>query len=140
MKLAVILSTSIAAMLLVGCSENNRRSPEDSIAPVSGEVISKGVFTGKSDHIVTGGVEIVSKDDEFYIQLGEDFSLDGAPDPKVGLGKNGYDKKTKSGALEADKGASTYKIPSGVDPKEYDEVYIWCEKFDVPLGVAKLSN
>ncbi|WP_432612907.1 DM13 domain-containing protein, partial [Litoreibacter halocynthiae] len=35
-------------------------------------------------------------------------------------------------------GASTYKIPAGIDPDDYNEVWIWCEKFNVPLGVAKL--
>jgi len=107
---------------------------------VEAGVWAAGSFEGRSDHIVTGSVEVVEQDGSYIIQLGEDFSLDNAPDPKVGLGSDGYDPATKSGDLIALTGASDYAVPAGIDVSAYNEVYIWCEKFDVPLGVAQLQT
>lgn len=103
--------------------------------------VASGTFTGASDHITTGGVEVIKNDDGSHtIVLAADFSLDGAPDPRVGLGKNGfYNGNTDAGVLGNLTGAQSFVIPAGVDVSEFNEVYIWCEKFSVPLGVAKLN-
>ncbi|MEL6482812.1 MAG: DM13 domain-containing protein, partial [Pseudomonadota bacterium] len=72
--------------------------------------------------------------------LAGDFSLDGAPDPRVGLGKDGkYDEATDMGELRSITGLQAYAVPDGVDVSGYNEVYIWCRKFSVPLGVASLD-
>ena len=99
----------------------------------------KGEFTGKSDHVTSGHVEIVTKDGKSQVILKSDFSLDGAPDPKVALGHDGYDKTTLMGKLRSNTGEQVYEVPAGVDVSKMNEVWIWCEKFDVPLGVAKLQ-
>lgn len=94
-----------------------------------------GTFVGASNHITTGTAEIAGN----QVNLLDDFTFDGAPDPKVALGKDGYDKNTLMGLLKSNSGASSYEIPAGIDPSEYNEVWIWCERFNVPLGVAKLN-
>jgi len=94
-----------------------------------------GTFTGKKGHVTTGTVEVL-KD---KVVLLDDFTFDGAPDPKVAFGKDGYDSKTLMGLLTSNNGTSSYQIPAGIDPADYNEVWIWCEKFNVPLGVAKLG-
>lgn len=94
-----------------------------------------GKFKGASNHVTTGTAEL-TKDS---VQLLADFTFDGAPDPKVALGKDGYDKNTLMGPLKKNKGASVYKLPKGINPDDYNEVWIWCERFNVPLGVAKLG-
>ncbi len=94
-----------------------------------------GKFKGASNHVTTGTAEL-TKDS---VQLLSDFTFDGAPDPKVALGKDGYDKNTLMGPLKKNTGASTYKLPAGINPDDYNEVWIWCERFNVPLGVAKLG-
>lgn len=111
------------------------------VAPASAETVSTGTFIGASDHITTGAVEVIKNADGSHtIVLGDDFSLDGAPDPRVGLGKDGfYNGNTDSGVLSNLTGAQSFVVPSGVDVSEFNEVYIWCEKFSVPLGVAKLN-
>ncbi|WP_299203563.1 DM13 domain-containing protein [uncultured Tateyamaria sp.] len=109
--------------------------------PASAEAVSTGTFTGASDHITTGAVEVIKNADGSHtIVLGDDFSLDGAPDPRVGLGKDGfYNGNTDSGVLGNLTGAQSFVVPAGIDVSEFNEVYIWCEKFSVPLGVAKLN-
>ena len=72
--------------------------------------------------------------------LAADFSLDGAPDPRVGFGKDGkYDTATGRGLLKSLNGTQSFTVPAGVDPSDYNEIYIWCLKFSVPLGVAALN-
>ncbi|PTX57869.1 electron transfer DM13 [Litoreibacter ponti] len=93
-----------------------------------------GTFTGQKGHTTTGRVEVLKGS----VELLGDFTFDGAPDPKVALGNNGYDPKTLMGPLKSNSGASSYQIPAGINPDDYNEVWIWCEKFNVPLGVAKL--
>ena len=93
-----------------------------------------GTFKGESNHVTTGTAEIA----DGKVNLLADFTFDGAPDPKIALGKNGYDSKTLMGLLKSNSGASSYEIPAGINPDDYNEVWVWCERFNVPLGVAKL--
>lgn len=95
-----------------------------------------GTFSGLSNHVTSGTAELTSDS----VQLLADFRFDGAPDPKVALGKDGqYDSKTLMGLLKSNSGASTYQLPDGINADDYNEVWIWCEQFSVPLGVARVS-
>jgi hypothetical protein len=94
-------------------------------------------FSGASNHVATGRVEIAKKNGEYVVNLLDDFTFDGAPDPKIAFGNNGYDKSTLMGKLQSNTGASSYTVPAGIIPDDYNEVWIWCEKYNVPLGVAK---
>ncbi|UWR22581.1 DM13 domain-containing protein [Sulfitobacter sp. S190] len=102
---------------------------------------TSGTFTGASDHITTGGVTVVKNaDGTATVTLGPDFSLDGAPDPRVGFGKDGaFVDGTVIGELNALTGEQTYIVPASVNVDDFNEVYIWCLKFGVPLGVAELQ-
>lgn len=107
------------------------------IPAFAGSKTRSGNFSGRSDHITTGKTELSGNS----VVLASDFSLDGAPDPRVGLGKNGkFDPSTDLGALKKLTGKQSYKVGNGINTSDYNEVYIWCRKFNVPLGVAKLGN
>ena len=102
--------------------------------------ISSGEFTGMNDHIVSGKVSIVKTDAGYEIVMADDFLFDGAPDPKVALGKDGaYDPATQIEALKSDSGAQRYIVPASVDITQFNEVHIWCEKFSVGLAIAPLN-
>ncbi len=104
------------------------------------QVISHGTFSGLSDHITTGDVKIIQQDSRFVVVLSETFSLDGAPDPVVGFGRSGeYISASQVAGLRSKTGAQTYQLPVDFTPDAYNEIYIWCEKFSVPLGVAALT-
>jgi len=98
-----------------------------------------GTFSGRSNHVTTGSVTIVTEGGETFVDLGADFTLDRAPDPIVGLGNGTYDPATFMGELASKRGAQRYKVPAGVDASKYSEVYIWCRAADVPLGIASLK-
>lgn len=100
-----------------------------------------GRFTGASDHITTGDVTVTKNADGTHtVTLGENFSLDGAPDPYVAFGKDGaFAKDANLGVLKSKTGAQSYIVPASIDPANFNEIYIWCLKFSVPLGVAQLN-
>ncbi|MEP5760455.1 MAG: DM13 domain-containing protein [Litoreibacter sp.] len=124
------LSLTVSAFIALGAFQ-----------AVAGDTNVKGSFTGASDHITTGGVQIVkTADGGAVVILDSDFSLDGAPDPRVGFGKDGvFDGATDLGALEKISGLQIYVVPASVNTDDFNEIYIWCLKFGVPLGVAELS-
>ena len=102
--------------------------------------VKTGEFTGANKHITTGQVSVVKTPEGYAVVLGSDFSLDGAPDPKVGLGKNGqFDPEAVLGKLVSNNGQSAYLIPASIDINNFDEVFIWCDQFSVSLGSAKIK-
>ncbi|MCH8808261.1 MAG: DM13 domain-containing protein [Proteobacteria bacterium] len=107
-------------------------------ASAEGHVLASGEFRGQSGHAASGGVSVVKTAKGIVVVLGPDFKFDGAPDPKLGFGKNGYVKSTQFSILRSNSGKQTYEIPSTIEPADYTEVWVWCEKFSVPLGVATL--
>ena len=44
------------------------------------------------------------------------------------------------GGLRAFKGSQRYAIPAGIDPKNYQSVIIWCERFSVLISPADLRT
>lgn len=94
-----------------------------------------GTFSGAARYGISGTAEIAGN----QVNLLDDFRFGSAPDPKVALGKDGYDPATLMGKLTNLSGASSYTVPAGIDAAQYNEVWIWCERFNVPLGVAKLT-
>jgi hypothetical protein len=124
---AILLATLIASIAL------------PAVTAAAGE--GSGSFTGASGHNTSGQVEVVETTDGWEVHLKADFTFDGAPDPWVGFGKSGsFAPATDFYRLRSNTGAQVYKVPADVDPAAYDEVYIWCRRYSVPLGVAKLGD
>ena len=98
-----------------------------------------GTFSGLSGHETTGGVEVVQSAEGWEIRLGSDFRFDGAPDPRVGFGQGGaFADGTDFEVLRSNTGEQVYVVPDGIDPAGFDQVYIWCRQFAVPLGAADI--
>ncbi|MEM8799587.1 MAG: DM13 domain-containing protein [Pseudomonadota bacterium] len=141
--LAVALTLALSACGY-GTQENsissNSAATQQAVNLENAELISAGSFSGRSDHETTGKVSLVKTTTGYALVFADDFSLDGAPDPQVGFGKGGsYVNASQVSALQSKTGAQTYALPIGFEPTDYDEVYVWCEQFSVPLGVAKLN-
>ena len=98
-----------------------------------------GEFTGASNHVTKVRAEVFTKYGQTEIILQVDYRFVGAPVSKVALGRNGDDATTLMGKLSKNAGMHSYIVPAGIDASQYNEVWIWCEKFNVPLGVAKLN-
>ena len=110
-----------------------------SVNAYADENLASGSFKGASGHRTSGSVTVVKTANGVKLVLGEDFKFDGAPDAKVGFGKNGkYDGNSQLDALRANKGGQSYDVPASLNIDEYNEVYIWCKQYSVSLGVAKI--
>ncbi|MGB3316766.1 MAG: DM13 domain-containing protein [Albidovulum sp.] len=125
--LTPILAAAVTAMVM--------------IMPMGANAAMKGGFTGANEHVTTGGVQVVrTADGGAVVILDSDFSLDGAPDPHVGFGRDGeFDVASDLGKLMADTGLQIFVVPASVNVEDYNEVYIWCLEFSVALGVASLN-
>lgn len=99
----------------------------------------EGTFTGASGHKTSGSVEVTKENGSIVIKLGESFSLDSAPDAYVALGN--ASKPTEGGLLgklDSWTGEQSYSTPTTAALEDATEVIIWCKKYAVPLGVAKI--
>ncbi|EFL90488.1 DM13 domain-containing protein [Ahrensia sp. R2A130] len=107
---------------------------------MAAEEIATGSFYGESKHVTTGSVTIERDGDKVFVVLGENFSLDGAPNPTLGFTKDGkFDKATEFSDLKKLNGRQVYELPKGIMVSAYDAITVWCAKFAVPLGSAKLK-
>lgn len=130
------------ALLLTACDTQREVSPVVAGTPAMHEAegtrTAFGTFTGASGHVTTGEVFMVRGPDGYVVSLGSDFALDGAPAPHVSLG-DAETARVNLAPLTRTVGSQVYRIPAEVDVGEFDHIYIWCEEFSVPLGVAELE-
>ena len=154
---SIVLALAASA-LLAGCASQgttysaSQAAPQtqqakagygvDSIKPASARTTARGSFVGDAGHVTTGSADVFKHNGGWFVRLGPDFSLDGGPDPKVALGNKalgGYQRGTILGKLTSLNGEQVYALKPGLDIGNYDQVYIWCEQFSVPLGHADLT-
>ena len=149
MKLNIQKSIFIAALTLTVAACSNQNTSAAPVSTTTGAVsqavtshaVSAGTFSGRSDHITTGTAKLVKTENGYIIELSNDFELDGAPDPIVAVGNNEtYSAENKLGALKNRTGGQSYALPDAVAAQQFSQVYIWCEQFSVPLGVATLER
>ncbi len=99
--------------------------------------LGSGSFKGASGHVTKGTVTVQKTAKGYKVRLAKNFFLDGAPDPWLGFGKNGkFVGKTRFSVLRKNKGSQSYVIPASIKAEKYNQVFVWCKKFGVPLGVA----
>lgn len=134
------LAIAAIAALLAACGAQENAAPATPTEAIGGEIVTSGEFSGLSDHVTTGRVTIRKDNDVHYVVLEKDFSLDGAPDPTLGFGNGEYLIETQFSALKNKDGYQTYPLPSELDPTQFTQIYVWCEEFSVPLGVATINQ
>jgi len=103
------------------------------------EVLRSGTLTGVSGHRSSGGVEIVKDGEVVKVVLKADFKLQEAPAARLAWGKDGYARGTIFAKLSKFTGVQEYIVPAGTDLARFNEFWLWCERFDVGLAVAKLN-
>lgn len=105
-------------------------------------ILKTGTFSGfDRQHSGSGTVNIISIDGNNYIRFEEDFSVTNGPDLYVGLGENGeYIKGSELEKLKGNLGSQNYELPSGMDPENVKEVWVWCKAFSVPFAKAVFFN
>ena len=129
LRLAKPLAAGIAAAMLATAAAQAQQAQQ----------ARSGTFEGRGGHESSGGVTVERAGERWVVLFADDFRLDRAPDPRIAFGKDGYDPNSTLGRLKSLRGAARYRLPRTVDPAQYNEVWLWCKKFEVPLAVAKLK-
>jgi hypothetical protein len=113
---------------------------EDIITPEeSAKVISEGMFTGIGIHRGAGTVKLIQVGEKYYVRFEDDFRVTNGPDLFVYFGKDGqHIPETRFGALKGNVGGQNYEIPENLDPKDFNEIWVWCRAFATPFAKAEL--
>jgi len=145
-NLVIFISLFLAAAFAIACGgkvelteaekESGKRAGKQASDSAA---VSSGTLSGQSGHTMSGTVFLKRSEKGYLVEFGEDFKFDGAPAPVVAFGKQGYRKETGIGTLRQNDGRHAYEVPEKIDAAEYDEIWVWCTDYDVPLGTAKLS-
>ena len=126
--------------VLAYASDTSPRNITAAVQTVDAKAELRGSFDGRSKHVTSGEVSIVKTATGYKLVLADNFFLDGAPDPVIGFGDNDkYNTSTTFTKLEKTTGRQTYVLPKDFVPANFSQVFIWCERFSVPLGVATIS-
>lgn len=91
-------------------------------------------------HDASGSVSVFSLPDGSAVVRFEEVDIRGAPDPVLylvpGPGKQTREGGTRVAALKATKGSFNHAIPASFDLDRSFTVFIWCDRFAVPIANA----
>lgn len=104
------------------------------------ETLAKGSFTSQA-HETKGTAEIVKVGNKSFLRL-SGFHTSNGPDVRVYLtnGENPSKASLPLGAIKGNVGNQNYELPAGFDASKHNAVSIWCERFGVGFGLAKLQS
>ncbi len=108
------------------------------IGSAQAQVLKSGSFRGAGGHKSSGTVTIVKSGGRTKLVLSKNFRLDGAPDPKLAFGNGKYVRGTIFAKLRRIRGRQEYIVPKRLNPAKFSQVWLWCERYNVPLGVANI--
>ncbi|WP_326586757.1 DM13 domain-containing protein [Streptomyces sp. NBC_01294] len=104
------------------------------------------------EHTTTGTVRLLRLADGSHVLRLEDLDTSNGPDLRVWLtdapvkeGREGWHvfddgEHISLGALKGNKGDQNYAVPPEVNPADYTSLSIWCDRFDVSFGAARLDR
>jgi hypothetical protein len=109
-------------------------------------ILRSGSFVNtEQDHPTTGTVRIITENGKRYLDLDEAFSTATGPDVfiilhrrdrvPVNISEQDY---VNLAPLKSFKGAQRYAIPDNLNLDDYQSVAIWCRKFNVTFGYARI--
>lgn len=138
----------LLGIVLTGCGATPPTAPDavPIIPPPEGEGtpgairVLRGSFTGAGQYAARGNVTVTVRDGSVTIDLSDDFSASGVPDPVLYIGSSAdpnLGTALRIGPYVA-VGAQRFSIarPSGPLPRF---VMLWCDRFNAPVGYAALN-
>ena len=99
---------------------------------------SDPVHYGKGRATIYG--DLVRLEDDFEVGPGPKFHVYLVPEADVRPGTNVEETMfVDLGRLKAFTGSQNYRVPTGVNPRDYQSVVIWCEQFNVLISPAAIA-
>ena len=84
--------------------------------------------------------DLVRLEDDFEVGPGPKFHVYLVPEADVRPGTNVEETMfVDLGRLKAFTGSQNYRVPAGVNPRDYQSVVIWCEQFNVLISPAAIA-
>jgi hypothetical protein len=126
----------------------NEPAPFDTSANL--QPLYTGALTGRA-HPTSGRASVYQMSNGKRDLRLTDFMTSNGPDVRVLLAQS-TDQKLKQdfvkgeltslelGSMKANQGDQTYDVPDSADLAKYDEVVIYCQRFHVVFGLAKLEK
>ncbi|KPL85396.1 DM13 domain-containing protein [Herpetosiphon geysericola] len=119
---------------------------EPSAVPAEPVMLSSGAFRG-IDHESRGMAKLYKQPDGSIILRLNDFYVEPGPDMYIFVAKAAdihQPSDLQAGYLELSKlkgseGNQNYNLPNDFDPALYNNVVIWCEKYQVLMAVAPIQ-
>lgn len=138
-KLRWIRWTVLAALmaLMTACGSGFPK-PGEAALPDDARLTHKAVFIGKRLHATEGTISLYQSRQYPVIVFDQNFRFEGAPDPVVALGRDGYATDTSLGELLRNNGPQAYAVPGHLSIGQFNEVWLWDRKEGAPLGLARL--
>ncbi len=136
-------------------SKSQTLSPEILVASISNyptlaqtnKVLASGEFvTITPGEDTEGTAEIIQVENETKVRLAENFSAIEGPAVRLLLHKQNVpgsytaENYVRLGDLKSFKGEQIYDIPEEINWQDFPNVVVWCEKFNVTFGSAKLHS
>lgn len=104
------------------------------------QTISAGTFAGVAGHSAGGTAKLLKTGNSYYLRFEDDFKVTNGPDLFVYFGRDGkYANTAQVAALKGNVGSQNYAVPPGINPADFNEIWVWCRAFSVPFGVAALK-
>lgn len=103
--------------------------------------VASGTFVdGEPGHHASGRADVLTDGSAYVVRLSQ-FSVTNGPDIHVFLtrGPRVATGDIDLGSVKVTEGSANYPVPSGVDPRSYAYVVIWCVPFSVQFGYAVLA-
>jgi hypothetical protein len=124
--------------------------PPPFVSSSDSQPLYTGLLTGIA-HATSGRASIYQAGDGKRDLRLTDFTTSNGPDVHVLLAQSTGESLTKEfvkdglnsrelGLLKANQGDQNYDLPDSVDLQKYNSVVIYCERFHVVFGVAKLER
>ncbi|MEM7098365.1 MAG: DM13 domain-containing protein [Pseudomonadota bacterium] len=113
--------------------------------PLNGSL--NNAFSSWGSPSVTGDWQIVEKDGNYFIELGDNFKAKKGPDVKIFLSPTAADDVTGDNAVNGSvfvtqisnfEGGARFAIPSGTDISRFESLVFHCEAFSKLWGTSAL--
>ena len=145
----LVTNTTVDEPFPTAASHIMPSAPVSAAPPQNPVVVAEGALISH-EHATTGTVKLLRLPTGSSVLRVENLDTSDGPqlvvlltDAPVIDGRDGWHvfeqgRHIDLGALKGNRGSANYPIPAGVDLNGLDSVSIWCDRFDVSFGAAKL--
>jgi Electron transfer DM13 len=140
-----LLLASLPTTLLHGQQEDAmaKDPPQQQVDAMAQASSAEVKLMGAEGHKASGAVHLITTDGKRQLHFSRDFSLEKGPDVYVTL-TNGPKPVEGSSVVVARltkfSGEQSFELPSNIDLSRYSHLVLWCKKYSVAMGIAKLED